>query len=353
MAVDDRGIVVGITIYPGITTLSGPELDAEDFYDWLTSPTGGDVPSERVEKIVSSAFQPAPPAGAAGLPAQEVAQAFDRLHAAAFVSGIPRRLGRRLYVYAAGHGAGLPFMWDPDQIDAAFLLADATMFNATHVMAKVRALYFLNAGIFDEIVVFMDCCRNSLNVTPSFPSYVNAVAFGKLGTEPRKFFAFATKWGLNAREKQFNGVTRGIFTTALMAGLKGGAANPDGTITSTSLRNYLIANMQALLTDEEKLDSEVQQLPDVPAPSVELVFATVPPQRVTVSVTFPAHAANQLIRLRGEGFKILASGQTPANGPWVIPDPLPRGGYLVEVPNLNLEKDFTLIGNERTFDVAL
>ncbi|HLA11936.1 MAG TPA: hypothetical protein VJ023_15225 [Pyrinomonadaceae bacterium] len=353
MAVDDQGIVVGIAIYPGISTLQGPELDAEEFYDWLTSPTGGDVPSNRVDKMVSSAFQPAIPALPVSLPAQEVAQAFDRLHAQAFATGIPKRLGRRLYVYVAGHGAALPFTADPDQSDAAFLVADATLFNATHVMTKVRALYFVNAGIFDEIVVFMDCCRNYLNVTPNYPSYVNAVSIGNLGNERRTFFAFATKWGLNAREKPFNGVTRGIFTTALIAGLKGAAANPDGTITSTSLRNYLINHMKDLLTDKEQLDPDIPKRPDVPAPAVELVFATVPPQRVTVSVTFPPNAADQLIRLRGDGFKILASDQTPVGGPWVIPDPLPRGGYLVEIPALNLEKDFTLIGNERALNVVL
>ena len=81
MAGDDRGIVVGITTYPDIAPLQGPELDAEDFFDWLTSSSGGDVPPDQVDKIVSSDFQPSPPAAAVKLPAQEVAQAFDRLQA--------------------------------------------------------------------------------------------------------------------------------------------------------------------------------------------------------------------------------------------------------------------------------
>src|SRR4051794_1621027 len=127
MAVDDKGIVVGITNYPGITTLKGPELDAEDFYDWLTSPKFGDVPGDRVEKIVTSGYATSPK------PTEEVAQAFDDMHAEAFASGIPKRLGRRLYVYAAGHGAGLTFRDDPDQSDAAFLVANATTVNAIHV----------------------------------------------------------------------------------------------------------------------------------------------------------------------------------------------------------------------------
>jgi hypothetical protein len=353
MAVDDRGIVVGITTYPGISSLEGPERDAEEFYDWLTSPTGGDVPSNRVKKIVSSAFQPQPPAAPVHLPAQEVAQAFDELHAEALATGIPRRLGRRLYVYAAGHGAALPFSADPERSDAAFLVADATKFNATHVMTKVRSLYFLNAGVFDEIVVFMDCCRIPLSLIPNYPSYVNASAIDTLEIERRTFFAFATKWGLNAREKHFDGVMRGVFTTSLIAGLKGDAANSDGTITSSSLRNYLLNHMKDRLTPTEQLDPDIPKRPDVPAPAVELVFTTVPPPRVTVSVAFPPQAANQLIRVRGDGFKVVASGQTAAGLPWVVPEGLSKGGYLVEIPALGLEVDFTLIGTERTFNVTL
>lgn len=346
MAVDDKGIVVGITNYPGITPLKGPEADAEDFYDWLTSPSFGDVPANRVEFIVTSGYAAAPK------PTEEVAQAFDNLHAEAFTTGIPKRLGRRLYVYAAGHGAGLTFRDDPDQSDAAFLVANATMFNAIHVMTKVRALYFLNAGIFDEIVVFMDCCRNPLFLTPNYPNYVNAIDISRLGKERRKFFAFATRWGLNAREKEFNGVTRGIFTTALTTGLRGAAANADGTITSKSLRNYLVNNMRKLMTDEELLEWNIEQ-PDVPDPEVDLVFATVPPPRVKVTVTFPANAGNQTIRVVGDGFKEEAKGQTVPGNPWEVPKELSKGTYLIEIPALNLREVLPLVGNERTINVAL
>jgi len=352
MAVDDRGIVVGITVYPGISTLKGPELDAEEFYDWLTSPAGGDVPSHHVDKIVSSRFQPAPPAPPASLPAYEVIQAFYRLQAEAFANQIPRRLGRRLYIYAAGHGVGLSIRDDPDQSDAAFLIADATPYNTTHVMVKFNALYFLNAGIFDEVVVFMDCCRNPLSLTPNYPNYASAVNINQLGVQRRRFFAFATRWGVNAREKQFNEATRGIFTTALMSGLKGAAAEADGKITSRSLRDYLVNNMKSLMTDQELQEWDVQQ-PDIPDPDVDLVFATVTPPRVKVTVTFPANAGNQTIKLRGAGFELVASSQTVAGQPWEVPKELSKGSYLVEIPALNLEKPFTLIGNERTVNVAL
>lgn len=355
MAIDDRGIVVGITTYPDISGLTGPENDAQAFYRWLVSAAGGDVPPDRVAKIVSSQFQPIGPAAAVRLPTADVVEReFHALQTEALgPSGIPRRLGRRLYVYVAGHGAALPFMFDPDRSDAVFLMADATRFNATHVMARVFAVYFLNAGIFDEIAVFMDCCRIVYNrIVPRFPSYIDVNAINDTVGQRRAFFAFATKWALKAREKQFGAVSRGVFTTALLAGLEGAAANPDGTITSSSLRNYLLNHMKDLLTPSELADPDIPKQPDIPSPSVELVFATVKPPRVSLRVTFPATAAGQLIRLRGDGFRVIASGQTVAQAPWTCLG-LTRGGYLVEIPSAGLEKDFTLIGNEGAVHVEL
>ena len=60
MARDDHAIVVGISRYPGLGDLAGPENDAGEFTRWLLSPTGGDVPGEHVRTIVSSDY-PAPP----------------------------------------------------------------------------------------------------------------------------------------------------------------------------------------------------------------------------------------------------------------------------------------------------
>ena len=355
MAADDYGIVVGISKYPDISELFGTENDAQAFYDWLVSPEGGDVPPGRVVPILSSQYQPVAPAVAVRLPtADAIERAFNYLQNAALgANGVPKRFGRRLYVYVAGHGAALPFSYDPDRADAAFLVADATRYNATHVMARVFALYFLNAGIFDEIVVFMDCCRIVYTrLVPRFPTYIDINAISDSTLERRAFFAFATKWALTAREKQFGVQSRGVFTTALMNGLQGAAANPDGTVTSSSLRNYLLNHMRDLLSPDELADPEIPKQPDIPAPAVDLILATVKPPRVSLTVTFPQSAGGQMIRLRGDGFKVIASAQTQAGVPWSCDD-LTRGGYMVEIPAAGLEQAFTLIGSEGAIRVAL
>jgi hypothetical protein len=345
MASDDFGIVVGINSYPGIGKLEGPEADANDFYEWLTSTRGGDVTN--VKKIVSSDYS------SDRKPTDEIAQEFDNLQGEAFRSGFAQRIGRRLYVYVAGHGAGLPFQHDPERSDAALLLADATQVNATHVMTKVRALYFLNAGIFDEIAVFMDCCRQTLSLNPNYPNYLNANAIGLLQNQPRKFFAFATKWGLKTREKSFNGVVRGVFTVALMKGLRGAAADTNGTITSNSLRDYLLMSMKDQLDETELNNPAIPKEPDVPPQSVNLVFAANDPVRVKVTINIPPPAANQNITVSDGQLRTIATGTTGAGPTWEVPTLLEKGLYVVEVPGLNLEQTFRVVGDEGTKNVDL
>ena len=347
MASDDFGIVVGINSYPGIGKLDGPEADADDFYAWLTSTDGGDV--QQVKKIVTSDFTSPPPK-----PTDEIARAFDDLQDEAFQPGFPKRLGRRLYVYVAGHGAGLPFQHDPERSDAALLLADATKNNATHVMTKVRALYFLNAGIFDEIAVFMDCCRQTVPLNPNYPNYINANAIGLLQNQPRKFFAFATKWGLKTREKSFNGVVRGVFTMALMKGLRGAAADTNGTITSNSLRDYLLMSMKDQLDEAELENPAIPKEPDVPAQSVNLVFATVGnPLLVKVTINIPPAFANQDLTLSDGQLAVVATRSAGTGPTWEVPALLGKGLYVVDIPGLNLEKTFKLAGDEGTKHVDL
>jgi hypothetical protein len=353
MALDDSGIVIGITTYPTLSRLDGPENDANDFYDWLTSSSGGDVPQERVTRIVSSDYQPPKAPAATKQPnASDVETAFRNLHFQAIGSnGVPKRLGRRLYVYVAGHGVGLPFIYDPDRSDAALLTADATEWDAPHVMAKIFALYFLNAGIFEEVVVFMDCCRALYNrLTPRFPTFIDINAISGTGDGRRAFFAFATRWAGAAREKRIGDRTRGIFTTALLRGLKTGGGDLTGKITSTSLRNYLLNHMSDLLTPQEMADPLIPKQPDIPAPNVDLVFGITPSATVKVSVSAPT-AAGQAIRIRGDGFKVIAQGQALVGVPWEVT--LQRGGYLVEIPELKLEKDFILVGDEEVLNVVI
>src|SRR3954452_13874285 len=96
MAADDRAIVVGISRYPNLEDLGGPENDARAFIDWLVSNNGGQVPSQQILTVLSSDITAARPDEAA------VDEKFDQIIDLARANGM--RGGRRLYLFFAGHG---------------------------------------------------------------------------------------------------------------------------------------------------------------------------------------------------------------------------------------------------------
>lgn len=58
----------------------------------------------------------------------------------------------------------------------------------------------------------------------------------------KRFYAYATRWSLLTREMMDSGGrTRGVFTRALLEGLKGAAHEPGSQqITTASLKKYLL-----------------------------------------------------------------------------------------------------------------
>ena len=56
MSKQDHAVVVGITNYPSLSQLKGPENDAKAFRDWLVDKDGGAIPKGNVSCILSSQF---------------------------------------------------------------------------------------------------------------------------------------------------------------------------------------------------------------------------------------------------------------------------------------------------------
>ena len=195
MAVNDWAIVVGVWCYPGLDDLRGPENDAVAFANWLGKPDGGDVPpgpSQRpqIQLILSSDFHPPFGTVNAAQPTREgIERALDLLQEVAEENkqnnkGL--RVGRRLYLYFAGHGFG------PKLDESALLTANATPSRVRyHIAGRSWADWFHVANYFDEVVLFMDCCRNVFSNAP-----INAVGYGNIigPRQGRRFYAFGTKW---------------------------------------------------------------------------------------------------------------------------------------------------------------
>lgn len=340
MAKDDWAVVVGIKNYPGLSNLDGPENDARDFYDWLVDPTGGDVPKDQVTLILSPDPPPATPTAA--IPTtQQIEGAFDNLDDIANQEGNNGRVGRRLYLYLSGHG------FAPDFEQAAILMANATQ-NRTglHLLGKPYADWFFRSGYFSEVVLFMDCCQEKYSKTVPRPIHFNEITDFNAIDEGKRFYGFGTKWSRLAQERVMeDGKVHGVFTTALLEGLRGAAADSDRNITATSLGDWLYNNMRKFLSPDALLNSEISKEPDLqyeknPLKTFVLnTVDTVPKFKVKIQV--PAASATHIIQVINSVFDVVAT--KPSESP-VTEFQLPRGLYRAEIPQDGLLKPFQVTG---------
>lgn len=337
---EDHAIVVGINVYPALGNLDGPPNDAREFRNWLVATNGGDVPANQVSTILSADYPPPSTALKANPTVEAVQQAFDGLLELASSnsnSGLGYRVGRRLYLYFAGHG------FEPQPEQTALLVANATRARGYHVACRWFADYFRRAGFFDEVLVFMDCCREPMSQIPlSIPPYLAMTATD--APEHGKWLtAHATKWSRSSREKLLGGQSRGVFTTALLKGLAGDGSTT-GQITDEWLANYLYDHMKDLLTPAELEDPTIPKQPDIlydKDPANRILITTVTPSRYAASISAPAAAIGQTLTIRDGNFAVVFQGPVSA-APAAAQ--LPGGFYFVQVLPSGLEAKFQLPG---------
>ena len=232
MATDDHAIVVGISRYSVFDELRGPENDAAAVVEWLADDVGGAVPRDHIHTVCSGKFPP----DEFRPTVDDVYREFDSLIDLA-ESNDPQPAGRRLYIFMAGHGFG------PALRDAALLLANATPRRpGYHISGGGVADHFARAAYFREIVLLMDCCRDDLGAVPimGLPWQQRAGS----GAPARWLYAFATGFSRKAREKPIDGEVRGVFTVAVIEGLR------SGRTTSAALEDYVVARMGDLMRDD-------------------------------------------------------------------------------------------------------
>jgi hypothetical protein len=321
------GAVVGITHYPGISDLSGPVLDAESFREWLVDPAGGDVPVTNVRTVTTPAHRvPVPDPFDARPIKREIDRALELLNSQAqneIADDPDRWAASRLYLYVAGHGIM------PGEGEAALLMADARPGVYENVELRSYLDWYRRCGIFREVVVLADCCRNWFgHVAPS------VVSFARCSRPAAQVFAlvgYAAGPGDPAYERVEDGVPpderRGYFTTALLEGLRGAAAEDPkapGAITSTTLAGY-VADAVAEATKDKAVPQSLE-MPSDPGHPIILAKVRAAPT-FWVTITFPAGWSAPVELLHPSGRRELCD---PAAGPWMLE--LPAGLYGVFLP---------------------
>jgi len=307
---NDYAVIIGLQKYPGLdingtAPLSGAEKDALDFKGWILSTNHGNVNPENVKTILSSDYSPSTSIDDAHPAILEVIVAFDNLRRASnknMSEGLGPKVGRRLYIFMSGHGIAPTPYGNRIAKEAALLMANADPTNITaphyHLPGIYTLTWFCENNCFEEVFLFMDCCRD-LTIVPSLNIYLPPK-----GNESNSkfFYAFATKWSRRAKENEDeNGEVSGVFTRTLLKGLYGAAAEPmdgeQGIITAASLKSYLYQNMKAFIKPEF-LSTEAQE-PDVDYwpkeyDGKDIIVNTVPLQKFPVKLRLPSTASGSV-----------------------------------------------------------
>lgn len=336
---DHYAVLVGLSRYPQLgepppSDLRGPGNDVDAVHEWLVDPAGGGLPPGNV-KLVKSPDADEPP-GRGFFPRRDdiqdgLAELVDAAETKRGTLGSPQ-LGKRLYVYTSGHG------FSPTLNQGCLHAADATSGSTqTNVLFTAWLELFQEAGYFKETVLWMDCCmnRDSRNA-PSLPTRQQKVSPDPAGPS---FIAFAARRPNRAVERPGpDGKVHGIFTTILLEGLRGAAANPYGMVTGRSLADWLRNAQRGRIDGPDLEDTRVSKEPEVLREDQDLVFARgVPVARYKVVLEFKG-AGGKAARLwssrppRAEKLAIPASGKVELQ--------LAPGMYVVDLAEKQLRQGF-------------
>jgi len=318
---DDCALVVAMGNYMELTPLRGPGPDAIRFCNWLREKGG--LKLENIKLVDND--EPGRPVNS------DIRDALIKLGVR-----MKKRRGRRLYFYYAGHGLG------PSFNDVALVPADAAQDLLVETCLGLNQCidFFVKTGFFDELVVFMDCCREREEVpTIGLPfsfkepfedaKQVNHFVLMAAGDGAK---SFEVRTLTEEEESQF----RGLMTSALIEGLSGapGAIDPDNNVTSASLSHYVATRVQ-----EQARERGLPQAIDRPKPPAkEIVFYAVPADKIPtieLPLVVGPHSA-------GKSIMILNS----STGEMITEDPRQEGEVITVVLKGNARYQLIVPGHQ-------
>jgi hypothetical protein len=336
---DDWGVVAGINYYPGFTNLKGPVYDSTLFRRWLLR--RGFVPDDQVFPIQSPENAPASIL-AAEPKLDQLSGVFSELVRKAAPHPL-HRLGRRLYIFLSGHGIIATRSVIPDYREAALLMANADENSLSlHLGARAHAEWFRALGIFDEVILIADCCRDQEdNVPPAIPVLP---AWQPKRPEGRHFYALPTMLGSKAWERTLGSppTTRGIFSYVVIEALN----NPklydeQGELPASTLERHLYTAVPEL---NGKQDPYIDYSHDPRKPEI-ILAKWFPGTRQKVQINFLPSCPGQVARLyRGNNIgKPLGSHSTDES--WI--DDWDAGWlYKIVIEGTDRKQLFEIVGSE-------
>jgi caspase domain-containing protein len=277
MAKDDFAILTCISRYPnpGFKHLEGPPNDMELVEKWLLDPARGgfDPSGVNIKKVYThkpypqdenpAQFDPdqAPPT------AEEFDLVFKKLLRKRTDMG-PARVSGRLYLYFSGHGFCNRSL--EKLAEAALYSANATRETYEHIFGTHYARVAVGWALFKEVVLIMDCCRDSEIARVPRPKPYRDTPDDSLAAEVQLLSIYAVPKGGKAQERAIperNGKVHGLLTHALFRMLDELPPTSDGQFSSTDLRKHLLQSWVSICGDDAAPRPEVY-----PPPSGDIYF---------------------------------------------------------------------------------
>ncbi len=341
LAAEDWAVIAGINYYPAYSQLNGPVRDATRFDRWLKSNAW--VPDDQISLSVS----PVPPPGSvadARPTLDEVKKGFENLARMAYTKDL-HRVGRRLYIFLSGHGI-LPTRSEiPSFNEAALLMANSdTATLGNHLGGNAYAEWFRAAGVFDEVILFMDCCRDQKDNVALTPPSMPAIKAQR--DAAKRFYAAATQLDSKSWERPFGTPpeVRGVFSHVLMEALE----SPSLCDSGGSLTGQILAGQ--LYKEVPKLQNG--QNPDIDyKPEFDIVFLKrFNQKRPQARITFAAQFYGKTIELVGKNYPNSDATHVIDAQPWLVGlDPF---NYKLEIKDTRQQKFFEVDGKHEVLDVT-
>lgn len=337
----DHALVIGISRYADaddpsrwISNLRGPDNDAEAMAEWLRRADGGGLPHGNV-RLIRSADERDP-----SKPQQSsLVTALDEITDLPLVT--PKGYaGRRLYIYACGHGMARA------RREAALISAEAQRENQLNVLLPSWIDWCYEAARFEELVLWFDGCATR-RPTAIFKACVKDPLFAAGAAEGHVFQVYAAGVDQKAVEREIDGTWHGVFTYALLQGLKGAAGQ---VVDTGSLRKYLQNTMRAYMDDDQRVPSVAKE-PNF-GHTDDITFATYPePRRYPVTLVFPGTCAGQEATIGVKKSRPAIARKVLVGTTWKLD--LAVGVYAALVPGLDLAMPFEVIGRGTHADITL
>lgn len=301
----DFAVVVGINTYQdtkAFKDLEGPANDAEELIAWLKDPNGGGIPEANIDPFVklSCSTRERPTASEISSLLRDL---FTRDHAE------DQPIGRRLYVFLAGHGF-------TNSLALSLLHAVDTRRDAPAFVSGTQWLdCFQERALFDELVLCMDCCRD---YEPNFdpPGRPCTNRLDPAGNAVKRLYLLATGIGKGAYEQQFNGKVHGMFSRALIDALREEAIDGDGRMTAANIANCVSERLRPAAA------AGLNVFPDPFFTNDFVLFDNLSPRRTTVKLRL-LDSANTL--------KVFAGDDRRLANP-IAPVRQEDGGFVFDLP---------------------